>query len=171
MDRGIGIYYCKRNCWGYSHGHRFFNLWTIDAYIGNRNLPACCCRENRKTSWMGPAPVCLLSDHGYTEWITVSGCFYLMASDILMISAGAFDTVMSFFFYIPNLLAAEAFIRVRNYKTSPLLNLLSAFILLLMTGFLMLGTYYFTKFYWGSCDLCYKYTSYRMKTNSYFSFN
>lgn len=58
-DRGIGIYYCKRNCWGYSHGHRFFNLWTIDAYIGNRNLPACCCRENRKTSWMGPAPVCL----------------------------------------------------------------------------------------------------------------
>lgn len=62
---------------------------------------------------------------------------------------GPFDRIMSFFFFIPNLLLAEVFIRSRNYKTSPLLNLLSSFILLLMTAFLVVGTYYFTKFYWG----------------------
>lgn len=62
---------------------------------------------------------------------------------------GLFDQVMVFFFYIPNLLVAEVFIRTRNYKTPPVLNLVSALVLLLMTGFLCLGTYYFTKIYWG----------------------
>ena len=62
---------------------------------------------------------------------------------------GPFDRVMAFFFYIPNLLVAEVFIRSRNYKTSSLLNLFSTIMLLLMTTFLLLGTYYFTKFYWG----------------------
>lgn len=62
---------------------------------------------------------------------------------------GVFDRVMSFFFYIPNLLVAEVVIRSRNYKTSAALNLFSSLMLLVMTAFLMLGTYYFTKFYWG----------------------
>jgi hypothetical protein len=62
---------------------------------------------------------------------------------------GPFDKLMSFFFYIPNLLVAEVFIRSRNYKISPWLNLISTILLLLMTAFLLLGTYYFTKLYWG----------------------
>lgn len=62
---------------------------------------------------------------------------------------GPFDRVMSFFFFIPNLLLAEVLIRSRNYKTSSFLKLGSSLLLLLMTAFLLLGTYYFTKFYWG----------------------
>jgi hypothetical protein len=82
--------------------------------------------------------------------------FWLLLSDGLGHSdnfRGTFDRVMSFFFYIPNLLLAEAFIRVRNYKTTTLLNLFSTFILLFMTGFLILGTYYFTKLFWGPAIL------------------
>ena len=62
---------------------------------------------------------------------------------------GPFDRVMAFFFYLPNLAVAEAFIRAKSRKTPVAVNLLSALVLLLMTGFLLLGTYYFTKFYWG----------------------
>lgn len=62
---------------------------------------------------------------------------------------GPFDKVMSFFFYIPNLLVAQVFIQSRNYKISPWLNLISTILLLFMTAFLVLGTYYFTKIYWG----------------------
>jgi hypothetical protein len=78
--------------------------------------------------------------------------FWLLLADGLGHSRnfeGPFDRVMAFFFYIPNLLVAEVIIRSRNYKTAPLLNLFSSFILLLMTAFLLLGTYYFTKLYWG----------------------
>ncbi|RYU94184.1 DUF2306 domain-containing protein [Emticicia agri] len=63
---------------------------------------------------------------------------------------GAFDYVMAFFFYIPNLLVAEIFIRSQGKrKTSPWLNIGFTLILLSMIGFLLLGTYYFTKLYWG----------------------
>ena len=62
---------------------------------------------------------------------------------------GLFDKIMAFFFYVPNLLVTEAFIRSRSFKTPPALNLATALILLLMTGFLCLGTYYFTKMLWG----------------------
>jgi len=63
--------------------------------------------------------------------------------------SGPFDNVMSFFFFIPNLLVAEVFIRSRVYKSAPLLHFVSTLLLLLMTLFLLLGTYYFTKFIWG----------------------
>lgn len=66
---------------------------------------------------------------------------------------GPFDRVMAFFFYIPNLLVAEVFIRSLRYKTSAVLNVLSALVLLLMTTFLVVGTYYFTKIYWGPAIL------------------
>ena len=66
---------------------------------------------------------------------------------------GLFDRIMSFFFYIPNLLVAEVFIRSCHYKTPPWLNLLSTIFLLLITTFLLLGTYYFTKLYWGPAIL------------------
>lgn len=62
---------------------------------------------------------------------------------------GPFDYTMAFFFYLPNLLVAEIFIRNRRSIGAPILNIASAFVLLLMTAFLILGTYYFTKFYWG----------------------
>ena len=63
--------------------------------------------------------------------------------------SGPFDHVMAFFFYIPNLLVVEAFVRARHYKASPMLRLSASTILLLATGFLMLGTYFFTLYYWG----------------------
>lgn len=66
---------------------------------------------------------------------------------------GPFDRVMSFFFFIPNLLVAEIFIRARNLKSFPLLNLFATVLLLLMTAFLLFGTYYFTKLYWGPAIL------------------
>ena len=66
---------------------------------------------------------------------------------------GPFDRVMSFFFFIPNLLVAEIFIRPRNSKKNPLLYLFFTILLLFMTTFLLLGTYYFTKLYWGPAIL------------------
>jgi hypothetical protein len=62
---------------------------------------------------------------------------------------GLFDRIMAFFFYIPNLLVAEVFIRQRKYTAPAVINILSAILLLLMTAFLLTGTYFFTKFYWG----------------------
>lgn len=66
---------------------------------------------------------------------------------------GPFDMVMAFFFYIPNLLVAEAFIRARHYAAPPALKLVASGVLMAATGFLLLGTYYFTIYYWGPAIL------------------
>ena len=66
---------------------------------------------------------------------------------------GPFDRIMAFFFYIPNLLVVEAFVRAGDYKLSPALRLSASLVLLLATGFLLLGTYYFTQYYWGPAIL------------------
>ncbi|WP_247236748.1 DUF2306 domain-containing protein [Telluribacter sp. SYSU D00476] len=66
---------------------------------------------------------------------------------------GPFDQVMAFFFYLPNLLVTEAFIRARAYRASPVLKILASFMLLLATSFLILGTYFFTIHYWGPAIL------------------
>jgi hypothetical protein len=63
--------------------------------------------------------------------------------------SGPFDRVMAFFFYIPNLLVVEALLRARQSSVSPGLKLLSSFVLLLATCFLLVGTYFFTLYYWG----------------------
>jgi len=64
--------------------------------------------------------------------------------------SGPFDHIMAFFFYIPNLLVAELFIRRnQNRKTWPVLNIAISLLLLGVTSFLLLGSYYFTKLYWG----------------------
>lgn len=63
--------------------------------------------------------------------------------------SGPFDKVMAFFFYLPNLLVAEVFIQKMKYRQSLVFNLLGALLLLAVNGFLLLGTYYFTKIYWG----------------------
>ena len=63
--------------------------------------------------------------------------------------SGPFDQIMAFFFYIPNLLVVEALVRADDYKASAGFRLSAAFVLLFATGFLILGTYYFTLHYWG----------------------
>lgn len=62
---------------------------------------------------------------------------------------GWFDVLMMFFFYLPNLLVAEAFIRGRARSASVALRLSAAGLVVVANGFLLLGTYYFTKLYWG----------------------
>jgi len=59
---------------------------------------------------------------------------------------------MAFFFYLPNLLVVEAFIRAQ-YTASPKIKLAAAGLFAAATGFLVLGTYYFTKLYWGPAIL------------------
>ncbi|MFZ5623261.1 MAG: DUF2306 domain-containing protein [Gemmatimonadota bacterium] len=66
---------------------------------------------------------------------------------------GPFDMVMAFFFYVPNLLVAEAFLRARRHTALPGITLVTAGALTGVTGFLLLGTYYFTKVYWGPAIL------------------
>ncbi|MFD1142201.1 DUF2306 domain-containing protein [Larkinella insperata] len=78
--------------------------------------------------------------------------FWLMLADGLGHTrsfTGPFDQVMAFFFYIPNLLVAEAFGRARQYQASTALRLGASLLLLSATGFLLIGTYYFTRYYWG----------------------
>jgi hypothetical protein len=65
---------------------------------------------------------------------------------------GPFDHVMAFFFYLPNLLIVEAFIRAQT-AVSPKIKLAAAGLFAGATGFLLLGTYYFTKLYWGPAIL------------------
>ncbi len=62
---------------------------------------------------------------------------------------GPFDMVMAFFFYVPNVLVAEAYIRARRINAPPALRLAAAGVLVAATGFLLLGTYFFTAFLWG----------------------
>jgi hypothetical protein len=66
---------------------------------------------------------------------------------------GPFDIVMAFFFYMPNLLVVEAFLRGRRREASPALKLVAAGLLAGATGFLLLGAYFFTKIYWGPAIL------------------
>ena len=78
--------------------------------------------------------------------------FWLLLTDGLEHTrqfTGIFDKIMFFFFYIPNLLVVEAFIRARDYKASSALRFAASFILLFATTFLLVGTYYFTLYYWG----------------------
>ena len=62
---------------------------------------------------------------------------------------GAFDRVMAFFFYIPNLIVAEIFIGRVKLLNTPVMKIVAAFFLLLAAGFLMLGSYYFIERLWG----------------------
>ncbi len=62
---------------------------------------------------------------------------------------GPFDRVMAFFFYIPNLLIVEVLLRSARREASVVGKLAGAAVFVVASGFLLLGTYYFTKFYWG----------------------
>jgi hypothetical protein len=83
------------------------------------------------------------------------GFWFLLAGGLGHTRAfdGPFDIVMAFFFYLPNLLVAEAFIRARRFDAHPALRLTAAAIMAGAIGFLLIGTYYFTRFYWGPAIL------------------
>jgi hypothetical protein len=67
--------------------------------------------------------------------------------------SGPFDKVMAFFFYVPNLLVVEALIRAPRASMSTSARWATAVAFSCATAFLVLGTYFFTKFYWGPAIL------------------
>ncbi|HKQ13014.1 MAG TPA: DUF2306 domain-containing protein [Steroidobacteraceae bacterium] len=67
--------------------------------------------------------------------------------------SGPFDKVMAFFFYVPNLLVVEALIRTPRAARARSARWAAAVAFSCATAFLVLGTYFFTKFYWGPAIL------------------
>jgi hypothetical protein len=67
--------------------------------------------------------------------------------------SGPFDQVMAFFFYVPNLLVVEALIRAPRSSMSPTARWMATAAFTCATLFLVLGTYFFTKYYWGPAIL------------------
>jgi hypothetical protein len=62
---------------------------------------------------------------------------------------GPFDIVMSFFFYVPNLLVAEWFLRARRKSRHPAWQWSASALLMLATLVVAVGSYYFLRYYWG----------------------
>lgn len=61
---------------------------------------------------------------------------------------GPFDMVMSYFFYVPNLVLAELFIRAPKVRLHPAWEASSAVLLNASTLFVAVGSYYFLRYYW-----------------------
>ncbi|RUL65996.1 DUF2306 domain-containing protein [Dyella dinghuensis] len=61
---------------------------------------------------------------------------------------GPFDVVMAFFFYLPNLLVAEAYLRGRSERASAATKLLGAAIMGIAVCLLVVATYFFAMRYW-----------------------
>ncbi|KAA9134089.1 DUF2306 domain-containing protein [Marinihelvus fidelis] len=61
---------------------------------------------------------------------------------------GWFDYFMDFFFYVPNLLVAELVIRRKRLARAGVWQWAGAAALFAATGFLLLATYYFTRYQW-----------------------
>ena len=59
------------------------------------------------------------------------------------------STAMAFFFYIPNLLVAEVFIRTRGIHRRPPIRSAAVILVSAATIFVAVGTYYFTVYHWG----------------------
>ena len=66
---------------------------------------------------------------------------------------GPFDVIMAFFFYLPNLLVAEFFIRGRRAPAHSATRAAGAAVLNLASSFVGLATYYFGRYYWGPAIL------------------
>ncbi|MEN0004104.1 MAG: DUF2306 domain-containing protein [Bacteroidota bacterium] len=66
---------------------------------------------------------------------------------------GPFDYFMDFWFYLPNLLVAEVFIRRKQLMQSAFAKWLGASVLFTASLFLLLGTYFFTLKLWGPAIL------------------
>jgi uncharacterized membrane protein len=56
---------------------------------------------------------------------------------------GLFDQVMSFFFFIPNLIVAEIVIGKLEFFKKPIVQLIGAFLLFMVSIFLTIGSYFF----------------------------
>lgn len=61
---------------------------------------------------------------------------------------GPFDRVMAFFFYLPNLLVVELYLRARQTGVRPALRWTASMAMLASTALLGVGTYFFTLHYW-----------------------
>lgn len=66
---------------------------------------------------------------------------------------GGFDYFMDFFFYLPNLAIAEIYIGRQKILKTPAARIVASIGLLLATGFLFLGTFFFTTHLWGPAIL------------------
>ena len=64
--------------------------------------------------------------------------------------SGPFDYFMSFFFYLPNLLVAEVFVRRKQLLQSTASKWIAISGLYIATAFLILATYFFTMRLWGA---------------------
>lgn len=62
---------------------------------------------------------------------------------------GPFDAVMSFFFYLPNLIIAEMFIRGKQQLSHPALRFSAGLVINAATLIVAIGSYYFIRYYWG----------------------
>jgi hypothetical protein len=62
---------------------------------------------------------------------------------------GPVDHILSFFFYIPNLLVAEIVIRRTRFAVAAPWKWIASLVVLVANGFLLAGTGYFTYHYWG----------------------
>ncbi|MBM7123890.1 DUF2306 domain-containing protein [Dyella flava] len=61
---------------------------------------------------------------------------------------GPFDAVMAFFFYVPNLLIAEAYLRGSSERTGTAGRLTMASLMIIAAGLLGVATYFFATQYW-----------------------
>jgi len=66
---------------------------------------------------------------------------------------GPFDYVMDFFFFIPNLLVVEIILRAPIAAWRPVMLWCFSGVLVVASGFVILGTYAFTTLYWGPAIL------------------
>lgn len=66
---------------------------------------------------------------------------------------GPFDKVMSFFFFIPNLLLVELIFTIKHQSHSKALVVFANACTLFASGFVLLGIYAFTKLFWGAAIL------------------
>jgi hypothetical protein len=77
------------------------------------------------------------------------GIWSLVAPGHTPVFDGTFDRIMTVFFYVPNLIVAEVFIRARDVHVRPAAKGAAALLLGLATFFVAVGTYYFTAYQWG----------------------
>lgn len=61
---------------------------------------------------------------------------------------GPFDAIMAFFFYIPNLLIAEIYLRGASRQAAPAAKFAGAAVMVVAAGLLVLATYFFATKYW-----------------------
>ncbi len=62
---------------------------------------------------------------------------------------GWFDAIVMFFFYVPNLIVAELFIRVRRQNRGQVIHFGAATVLLAASVFILFATWNFTVRSWG----------------------